>query len=131
MILKVFHVALQVGNLERSVEFYTRVIGMTVVSFEEVPEENIKVAFLRLGECELEISSKKGLENRRFADAPMSHFPHLAFEVDDLAASMKELARKGVTFDHGEAQSIFHGSVLYNTFRGPDGEPLEISRRSA
>jgi catechol 2,3-dioxygenase-like lactoylglutathione lyase family enzyme len=129
VILRVFHIALQVGNLERSVEFYTKVIGMTVVSFEEVPEESINVAFLRLGDVELEISSRKGWENRRFADESLSHFPHLAFEVDDLAASMKELAGKGVTFDHREARSIFQGRVLYNTFRGPDGELLEISRR--
>jgi hypothetical protein len=49
--------------------------------------------------------------------------------VDDLEASMQDLVRKGVTFDHGQPQLIFEGRFCYNTFRGPDGEILEISRR--
>jgi len=49
--------------------------------------------------------------------------------VDDVSSSMRELVRKGIVFDHEEPQSIFEGTVSYNTFRGPDGEILEISRR--
>jgi methylmalonyl-CoA/ethylmalonyl-CoA epimerase len=131
VIRKVFHIALYVRDLMRSVDFYTKVIGMKVVSFEEVPEDRAKVAFLRLGDLEMEICCKEGWEEKEFADKAVSHFPHLAFEVDDVAASMRELAAKGVTFDKEQPQLIFEGKVCFNTFPGPDGETLEISRRMA
>ena len=130
MIRKIFHVALNVRDLDRSVEFYTNVMGMAVVSFEEVADERVKVAFLRIGDCEIEISCRESAAKKRFADSASSHFPHLAFEVDDVFSSMKELPGKGIRFDHDKPQFIFEGSVCYNTFRGPDGEILEISRRT-
>jgi catechol 2,3-dioxygenase-like lactoylglutathione lyase family enzyme len=129
VIRKVFHVALDVRNLMRSVDFYTNVIGMKVVSFEEVPADGARVAFLSLGEMEMEICAREGWEKKQFADGSISHFPHLAFEVDDVEESMQELRRKGVTFDNEQPRFIFDGKVCYNTFRGPDGETLEISRR--
>jgi lactoylglutathione lyase len=131
VIRKIFHVALEVRNLERSVEFYTKVLGMKVISFEEVPGEKVKVAFLGFGDCEIEMCCHEGWKQRTFADSAKSHFPHLAFEVDDLTASMQDLVRKGVTFDHEQPQLIFNNRFCYNTFRGPDGEILEISRRMA
>ncbi len=129
MIRKISHVALTSRNLERSVKFYTEVLGMTVSAMEEVPETDTKAAFLRLGEVEIEISCRKGREDGGYADRKLAHFPHLAFEVDDVAAGMKDLARKGVRFDNAEPQLIFQDKVCYNTFRGPDGETLEICRR--
>jgi catechol 2,3-dioxygenase-like lactoylglutathione lyase family enzyme len=130
MIRKVAHVALVARNLARSVDFYTRVIGMKVVSYEAVPEKNVRVAFLELGEVELEISCTSGQEERQYGERARSHFPHLAFEVDDVAAGMKELARKGVTFENAKPQLIFDARVCYNTFLGPDGETLEICHRT-
>jgi catechol 2,3-dioxygenase-like lactoylglutathione lyase family enzyme len=129
MVQKIFHVALDVRNLARSVEFYTSVLGMKLVSFEEAAQDKARVAFLRIGECEIEMSCEEDNENKEFAAATAAHFPHLAFEVDDVSSSMKELSRKGIVFDHDEPQFIFEGTVCYNTFAGPDGEILEISRR--
>jgi catechol 2,3-dioxygenase-like lactoylglutathione lyase family enzyme len=91
--------------------------------------EHLKIAFLEVGGCEIEMMCHEGWEERKFADSADSHFPHLAFEVEDMEAGMRDLARKGVTFDHKEPQWAFEGKFCYNTFPGPDGEILEISRR--
>jgi catechol 2,3-dioxygenase-like lactoylglutathione lyase family enzyme len=123
------HIALTSRNLERSVRFYTEVLGMKVSAMEEVPEADTKVAFLRLGGVEIEISCAKGREGDGYADRKLAHFPHLAFETDDVAAEMKNLARMGVKFDNAEPQYVFQDKVCYNTFPGPDGETLEICRR--
>ncbi len=131
MIGKMSHVALDVRDLDRSVHFYTSVLGLTVTSKEEVPEHGARVAFLKVGDVEIEVSCTQGRESREYADRRLSHFPHLAFEVDDVAESMRELARKGVRFEHAEPQLIFQGKVSYNTFPGPDGETLEICHRKA
>jgi catechol 2,3-dioxygenase-like lactoylglutathione lyase family enzyme len=129
VIRKMFHIALQVRDLQRSVDFYMKVLGMKLVSYEEVPAEKAHVAFLELAGCEIEMSCQEGQPEKEFADSSQAHFPHLAFEVDDVEASMKELARKGVSFDHEQPQWIFARRFCYNTFPGPDGEILEISRR--
>ncbi len=129
MIRKMFHIALEVRNLERSVKFYRDVLGLKLVSQEAVPAEHLKIAFLEVGGVEIEMMCHEGGEKRKFADGADSHFPHLAFEVDDVEASMRDLARKGVTFNFEKAQSAFEGKVRWIHFPGPDGETLEIAQR--
>jgi len=128
MIRKMFHIALEVRNLERSVKFYRDVLGMKFISYEAVPAEHLKIAFLEVGGVEIEMMCHEGWEKRKFADSADSHFPHLAFEVDDMEASMRDLSRKGVTFNFEKPQYAFEGKVCWITFPGPDGETLEISR---
>lgn len=127
MIKRIFHIALRVKHLERSMEFYKNVLGMKIVSQENVQDKRISVTFLRFGDCEIEMFSDGISES--FADDAFTHFPHLAFEVDDVAKAMSELQDRGVVFDHSKPQLIFNQRVEYNTFKGPDGEILEISRR--
>jgi catechol 2,3-dioxygenase-like lactoylglutathione lyase family enzyme len=129
MIRGMFHVALEVSDLEKSINFYKDILEMKLVSLEDVPEEDLKVAFMTSGNCEIEMICRKDRKNMKYASSISSHFPHLAFEVEDVGEVMKELVSKGIKFDHDRPQHCFGGKVEFITFKGPDGEPLEISRR--
>jgi hypothetical protein len=75
------------------------------------------------------MTCKDGSGSNEFAAVASSHFPRLALEVEDVSTSMKELSQRDISFDHTEPQLIFERKRLNSTFRGPDVQILEISRR--
>ena len=119
----VSHVGLSVGDLDRSVAWYTDLLGFQMVMPTDAP--GFRRALLA-HECGLMV----GLTQHDANDAtPFSEFnaglDHLAFAVADraeLAEWETRLAEKGVTFS--PIQDEFYGSVL--NFRDPDGTQLEL-----
>ena len=96
MLQQIDHVGIAVKNLEESVAFYRDVMGLEVSATEEF--NGMKIAFLRIGECELEL-----LEDMTAAGAIARYIAkrgegiqHVAFRVDNIEQALEEMRAKGV-----------------------------------
>lgn len=114
-ILKVHHIALKSPNYEKAKAFYTQVMGFPLVG--QIPGKDI--VFIDIGGATIElISTEPGCH-----ECPASGFVHLAFEVDDVDATYRDLVSKGVAF-FIEPKDV--GDIRLAFFRDPDGNELEL-----
>ena len=68
MVVKLDHIGIAVSNMEESLKFYTEILGMTLQGTETVDEQKVKVAFLPVGDTEVEL-----LESTK-DDGPIAKF---------------------------------------------------------
>lgn len=87
------YTGIQVRNLDLSLEFYTKILGMRMVSRIKVPETKGEFAIVRCDGCDhyLELN---WYENQEYRSG--DELDHIAFEVEDLSHALAELAEKGV-----------------------------------
>ena len=132
------HVALSVGDMERSVKFYTELFGMEVVFEVDFSDDRIeritgiagarcKVVHLKLGDSILELFHYTHPAGRRISRDQLQcdhGFTHIGFRVSNIQEHVEELARRGVEL-LGQLTEVRPGAwVVY--FRGPDGEVCEL-----
>ena len=98
MIKRIAHIALAVDDLEGSLSFWRDALGLPLEHVETVPEQQATVAFLPTRESEVELvqptNDTSGVAKFLAKRGPGLH--HICFEVDDLAATLADLAAKGV-----------------------------------
>ncbi len=120
---KLRYTAIQVRNLERSIDFYTHVLGMHLTSRIKVPETRGEFATVRSGDSEhyLEIN---WYENQQYHSG--DELDHIAFEVTDLDATLRELSAKGIR-SVSEIKESPNSKWTYIT--DPDGIWIEIFQK--
>ncbi len=123
-----FHVAVEVPDLDKALEFYTGLLSLSLINREQLPEKHLEVAFVAGEGCEIELMCFEDSKDRRFAPESESHFQHLSFLVNDIEKAMAYLKERGIALESEEPIPVFDGRVRYNTFRGPGGELLEIAQ---
>ena len=96
--IKINHVAIVVQNIDAALSFWEQTFGLELDHVEEVPSQKSKVAFLPLGESEIELvqptTSDSGLAN--FLEKRGEGMHHICIEVEDIDAALAELKSKGV-----------------------------------
>jgi lactoylglutathione lyase len=129
--MRILHTMLRVGDLERSIRFYTDVLGMAVLRTTDRPEQKYRLAFVGYGgESEhavLELTYNYGVEHYDLGTA----FGHVAIEVPDAAAACAAVRAKGGTVTR-EAGPVKGGTTVIAFVQDPDGYKIElIERRGA
>jgi catechol 2,3-dioxygenase-like lactoylglutathione lyase family enzyme len=114
--LRSHHIALRVTDYARARQFYTEVLEMPVLG--QIPGREIE--FLGIGGTTIELMG--GAEPESLAK-PQAGLMHLAFEVEDVDATYRELRDRGVTFTI-EPKSV--GDLRVAFFLDPDGNELEL-----
>ncbi len=128
MIRKVEHVGIQVRDLDRSIKFYTEVLGLTLRKRVQL-NETTELAFITLGDGTSEIELIRKSTEYTYAKESIVH--HLGLTVDDLAGMLERLRTHGVALIHEQPLFLERLNVHIAFFWGPDGEKLELLERSA
>ena len=124
--MRILHTMLRVGNLQRSIDFYTQVLGMTLLRTSENPEYKYSLAFLGFeggnpGQAEIELTYNWGVESYAIGDG----FGHLAIEVDDVYAACADIRDRGGKIVR-EAGPMNAGTTIIAFVEDPDGYKIEL-----
>lgn len=129
--MRILHTMIRVGNLDRSIDFYTRVLGMRLLRRSENPEYKYSLAFVGYAEesegAVIELTYNWGVEQYELGTA----FGHLAIEAEDIYATCSAIKAAGgvVTREPGPVKG---GSTVIAFVQDPDGYKIElISRKDA
>ena len=126
--MRILHTMLRVGDLRRSVDFYTSVLGMQLLRTTERPDQKYSLAFVGYGnELEgavLELTYNHGVERYDLGTA----YGHVAIEVPDAAAACAAVRAKGGSVTR-EAGPVKGGSTVIAFVQDPDGYKIELIER--
>ena len=129
--MRILHTMLRVGNLQRSIDFYTQVLGMQLLRTSENPEYKYSLAFLGFeggnpGQAEIELTYNWGVESYDMGSA----YGHIAIGVEDAYAACEKIRANGgnVTREPGPVKG---GSTVIAFVTDPDGYKIELIQRPA
>jgi lactoylglutathione lyase len=128
--MRILHTMLRVGDLERSLAFYTQVLGMRLLRRRDYPDGKFTLAFVGYGDEEhdavLELTYNWGVDNYQLGNA----YGHIAVEVDDARRACEEVKKRGGKVTR-EAGPMKHGSTVIAFVEDPDGYKIEFIQRKA
>ena len=125
--MKILHTMLRVGDLQRSIDFYTRVLGMNLLRTTERPEQKYSLAFVAFGRgnadgnAELELTYNHGVDRYELGTA----YGHMAFGVDDVVAACERIRQAGGTISR-EPGPVKGGSTIIAFVEDPDRYKIEL-----
>jgi lactoylglutathione lyase len=119
---------LRVGDLQRSIDFYTRVMGMKLLRTTERPEQKYSLAFVGYGNnpehAEIELTYNHGVDRYEMGTA----YGHIAIEVPDAYAACERIRNNGGAVTR-EAGPVKGGTTVIAFVTDPDGYKVELIER--
>lgn len=123
--MRMLHTMLRVGSLERSIKFYTEVLGMKVLRQHDYPDGQFTLAFVGYGDEKdhtvLELTYNYGVESYDMGKA----YGHIAIEVDDAYKACDAVRNAGGKVIR-EAGPMMHGTTVIAFIEDPDGYKVEF-----
>jgi lactoylglutathione lyase len=128
--MRVLHTMLRVGDLERSIRFYTEVLGMRLLRQHDYPDGKFTLAFVGYGleseQAVIELTYNYGVDRYDLGGG----FGHIALEVEDAAAACAEIRKRGGKVVR-EAGPMKHGTTIIAFAEDPDGYRIELIQKKA
>ena len=127
--MRILHTMLRVGDLERSLRFYTEVLGMRLLRRKDYPDGKFTLAFVGYGEesdtAVLELTHNWGVDKYEIGNA----YGHVAIAVGDAFKACEEVKRRGGKVTR-EAGPMKHGTTVIAFVEDPDGYKIELIERT-
>jgi lactoylglutathione lyase len=128
--MRILHTMLRVGNLDRAIQFYTEVLGMSLLRRTDYPDGRFTLAFVGYGaesdSAVLELTHNWDTDRYEIGTG----YGHIAIEVVDAAATCEAVRAKGGKVTR-EAGPMKHGSTVIAFVEDPDGYKIEFIQRKA
>jgi len=128
--MRILHTMLRVGDLQRSIDFYTQVLGMRLLRKNDYPDGKFTLAFLGYGdeseEAVIELTYNWGVESYDLGNG----YGHIALEVDDVYEATTAIHERGgkILRDAGPMNA---GTTIIAFVEDPDGYPIELIGKKA
>jgi len=132
VVTKIDHIGIAVKNLDETLKFYEDVMGIKCTSKEEVEEQKVRVAFLPVGDSEVELleSTTDDGPIARFIEKKGEGIQHIAFKVDNIEEAIKDLQEKGVRLiDEKPRYGAGGARIAFLHPKSTSGVLIEISER--
>jgi lactoylglutathione lyase len=127
--MRLLHTMLRVGDLQRSIRFYTEVMGMQLLRTTERPEQKYDLAFIGYGRnpehAEIELTYNHGVDHYQLGTA----YGHIAIGVPDVAATCAAVREKAAALGGAitrEPGPVKGGSTVIAFITDPDGYKIEL-----
>ncbi|HPE73766.1 MAG: lactoylglutathione lyase [Candidatus Competibacter sp.] len=123
--MRILHTMLRTGDLERSIKFYTEILGMKLLRQRDYPDGEFTLAFLGYGDesdhTVIELTYNWGVDRYEMGTA----YGHIAIEVDDVYQATAEVKKRGgkILRDAGPMNA---GTTIISFIEDPDGYPIEL-----
>ena len=132
--MRLLHTMLRVGDLQRSIDFYTQVLGMNLLRTTQRPEQKYDLAFVGYGSnpdhAEIELTYNYGVDRYDLGTA----YGHIAIGVPDVAATCAALREKASALGAAitrEPGPVKGGNTVIAFVTDPDGYKIELIERPA
>jgi lactoylglutathione lyase len=126
--MRILHTMLRVGSLQRSIDFYTKVLGMKLLRTTDRPEQQYTLAFVGYGSnpdhAELELTYNYGVDHYDIGTA----FGHIAISVANAAQTCAAVKAQGGNVTR-EAGPVKGGTSIIAFVQDPDGYKIELIER--
>jgi lactoylglutathione lyase len=128
--MMLLHTMLRVGDLSRSIDFYTRILGMNLLRTTERPEQKYSLAFVGFGkgnadgQAEIELTFNHGVHQYELGTA----YGHIALGVPDAYATCAAIKAAGGQVTR-EAGPVLGGDTIIAFVTDPDGYKIELIQR--
>ena len=126
--MRILHTMLRVGDLQRSIDFYTKVLGMTLLRTTDRPEQKYTLALVGYGKnpehAELELTYNYGVDKYYLGSA----YGHIAIAVEDVAGTCAAVKAQGGIVTR-EAGPVKGGTTVIGFVQDPDGYKIELIER--
>jgi lactoylglutathione lyase len=125
--MMILHTMLRVGNMARSIDFYTKVLGMNLLRTTERPEQKYSLAFLGFGngngdgQSEIELTYNYGVDCYEMGNA----YGHIAIRVPDAHTACEKIKTAGGNVTR-EAGPVMGGDTIIAFVTDPDGYKIEL-----
>jgi lactoylglutathione lyase len=124
------HASIRASNLEKSIDFYTRMLGLKVLSRHEIKSTNAQIVFLQDPEgkgCTLELTFYPNQKKFSQPEYEERLFDHLGFEVEDMAKTLAAMKKENITVT--DEPFPFNSTTTLAFIEDPDGTLIELIER--